>query len=354
MSVVETKVFNNRSVTIEGWYWALRSKDLKTKQKIALHILGRDLVFYRSESGRVYAMDAHCPHMGAHLAEGSVEGENIRCLFHNWKFDSQGGCIEIPCQKSIQGVPRIKNWPVQEKYGLVWIWNGPQAQQPIPFVPELENTETTSILGKFFVKECHPNVMMINAIDIQHFTSVHQLPVNLNMDTVVRNENHIIFSNTTRVPKGSLLTRFIGRFYKGPLTYILSYWFASTGSVTVGPDFLHFHIIFSLRPTVDGKSEGQTILITKKRSGLKGYFLNPVLLFLSRMVGNHFAKGDTLIFKSIRFKMKFPIKADSAIISFIQHAEKQKTQAWGEWNAPQKTISSPRRHYETETVQAET
>ncbi len=331
MATTDTFVFNASDCFIEGWYWVLRSKDLKKSTTKHIQLLGRNLVLYRSEAGIARGMDAYCPHMGAHLAEGKVEGEHIRCLFHFWRFDHEGNCIEIPCQSSTKGVPKIRPWPVEEKYGLIWIWTGPTPRWKIPFVPELENAEIDFRLGGAFTKSCHPNVMMINAIDAQHFRSVHNLPVKLDLQPKIHNENHIVFSNATTVPPSSIFTRFIAKFYKGPLTYILSYWYGSTGSVTIGPDFLHFHILFALRPTQDGKSEGQTVLLTKKRSGFGGEVLNWILLRLTAVVGNYFAKGDTLIFETIKFNMRFPIKADSAIVSFVKHAEKQRVLRWSQW-----------------------
>src|SRR5262249_6118774 len=143
---------------------------------------GRELVLYRSTSGRVTALDAYCPHMGAHLAEGKVEGEALRCLFHYWKFDAAGKCIEIPCQPECGFVPPIQTWQVAEKYGLIWLWAGKEPSHELPFVPELEHQECETVLENRFTKECHPKVMMINAIDAQHFNSVHPLPVNLNLE----------------------------------------------------------------------------------------------------------------------------------------------------------------------------
>jgi phenylpropionate dioxygenase-like ring-hydroxylating dioxygenase large terminal subunit len=321
--------FNNPERIIEGWYWALRSSEVKRGKIKALHFLGRELVVYRGASGRLTAMDAYCPHMGAHFAEGSTEGDSIRCKFHYWKFSREGQCEDIPCQKSVAGVNPVHTWPVEEKYGMIWIWTGKKPTQPVPFVPELEDFDVEAKLGNRFVKGCHPNVMMINAIDAQHFNSVHRLAVPLDLQPEKQNGNWITFSNVTSVPKTNLILRTISRFYAGALTYILSYWFASTGSVTLGPDFLHFHIIFALRPTRDGKSEGQTILVTKQRKGILGRVTNSLILKFTEIVGNYFAKGDTQIFKSIRFNFATPIRADSSIIRFIQHAEGQKSVPWG-------------------------
>jgi phenylpropionate dioxygenase-like ring-hydroxylating dioxygenase large terminal subunit len=218
---------------------------------------------------------------------------------------------------------------VTEKYGLLWIWLGDTPRHPVPYVPEIGTGECAASLGRPFTKNCHPSVVMINAIDAQHFNSVHNIPVELYLKPERMNENRIDFNNQTHMPTTFWWTRFFARFYAGPLTYNMSYWYGSTGSVTVGPDFLHFHIIFALRPTADGRTEGQTILVTKKRDGFFGRFMNRILLFLTKVVGNYFAKGDTLIFQTIKFNFQTPIKADQAIISFIQHAEKQKLSAWG-------------------------
>src|ERR1043165_1359866 len=98
-SLTETRVFNNAERITEGWYWAMRADHLQRGQVRALNFLGRELAVYRGADGGVVALDAYCPHMGAHLAEGKVEGSAIRCLFHYWKYDAEGRCVEIPCQE---------------------------------------------------------------------------------------------------------------------------------------------------------------------------------------------------------------------------------------------------------------
>jgi phenylpropionate dioxygenase-like ring-hydroxylating dioxygenase large terminal subunit len=325
-----TKVFNNTNAIIEGWYWALRSNEIKNKKIKHVEVMGKKLAIYRGEDGIVRALDAFCPHMGAHLAEGNVEGNEVRCFFHHWKFSTEGELNDIPCRKSTKGVhAKVQNYPVEEKYGLIWIWTGTEAKRGLPYAPELKDLEVDTMLGKPYVKECHPNVMMINAIDAHHFASVHKLPVDLILEPEVIDSNTITFSNTTPVPSNSILTRFIGRFYKKSLTYSLCYHNATTGTVTLGPDFLHFYIMFAIRSNKKGQAEGQTILLTKKRDSILGKMINAVLLRATRVVGNYFAKGDTEVFKTINFNFKTPIKEDYPIIKFIQHAENQELCNWG-------------------------
>jgi len=226
-------------------------------------------------------------------------------------------------------VPPIQAWPVMEQHGLIWLWAGKTPTQPFPCVPELQHQAHEVVLGRHFIKNCHPNVVMINAIDAHHFNSVHHLPVHLHLKPHTVNESCIVFRNTTQIPPTSIVTRFLRRFYKDGLTYRLCYWFGSTGAVTLGPDFLHFYIIFALRPTQDGKTEGQTILLTRKRNGLLGKIWSRLVLWLTRVVAYYFARGDTLIFQTLRFNFRTPLQADQAILHFIRHVEGQKTVAWG-------------------------
>lgn len=351
--------FANYAAVIEGWYWAMRSEELKPGQARALNLMGRELVLYRGENGAAVAMDAYCAHMGAHLGEGWVQGDSIRCVFHYWKFGPDGGCAEAPCFK---GAPpasiRQRTFPVSERYGLVWVWTGKSARYPVPCPPELEGEELDHSIGRAFRKNCHPHVLLINAIDENHFASVHHLPFPLHMEAETLSQNAIEFRNTTRWPTGWWLPRWIGKLYKAAATYKLTYWNGSTGAVTLGPDFLHFYILFVLRPSAqgdgrirgeairpnpkgflgylwsaatfafqpsvgDGGTEGFPIVVTKRRKGLLGWAFNRVVLFVTGVVGQYFAAGDSWVFRSIRFRLKTPVKADHAILEFIRHAEAQ-------------------------------
>jgi phenylpropionate dioxygenase-like ring-hydroxylating dioxygenase large terminal subunit len=328
--VSDYKTFNHPERFIEGWYWAMPSKLLKVRQVKPITLLGRDLAIYRGEDGKTYAIDAYCPHMGAHFAEGKVEGNGIRCFFHNWKFDACGSCVDVPSLGKPLAV-EVQTWPTAEKYGMVWVWTGDAPKHPLPFVPELENEECDAVFGSHFVKNCHPNVVMINAIDAQHFNTVHNLPLKIIFEYRELNENAITFSNTTRGGDDSLFVKLIRPLYQKEVTYKMCYWYGSTGTVTVGPDFFHFHIMFALRMTQGGKTEGQTILITKKRPGIWGWLFDRIALKLTKIVGNYFAKGDTQVFQSIKFNLRTPIKEDRAIVQFIQHVEGEKSLIWRSW-----------------------
>ena len=328
----ETGMFNQHEAVVEGWYWLCRSRDVPRSKVRALRLLGRDLAVYRGEDGRVAALDAYCAHMGAHLAEGHVEGNELRCFFHHWRYDAAGRCTDIPCLAGKPGARmRVRSWPTAERYGMVWLWTGEDAAHGVPEVPELAGQACDTLIANRFKKHCHPNVMLINAIDEQHFRSVHHLPGSiLQMEAMPRNAANIEFRNVGRVPTDSLLGRLVARFYKGPLTYVMSYWYGSLGFVSFGPDFLHFHLMFALRRSDDGGAEGQTIAFTRHRRGALGWLVSRLLLYFTAIAARYFAHGDTRVFQTIRFSLRNPIAADRAVVAFIHHLEAQPLSAWTE------------------------
>jgi phenylpropionate dioxygenase-like ring-hydroxylating dioxygenase large terminal subunit len=330
-SVSDTVNFNRPDRFLEGWYWVVPGSELRRGQVKPVVICGRNLAVYRGEDGVAQVIDAYCPHMGAHFGEGIVEGTGIRCFFHNWKFERDGRCSDVPSLGKALDRACIKTWPTEERYGMVWVWTGDEVTAPIPHPPELEGLETHHAHGGSWVKGCHPNVVMVNAIDAHHFNTVHNLPIDVVFEKSVNEHGGICFANQTRGGEDSLFVKLIRPFYKGRVTYDLCYWFGSTGTVTVGPDWLHFYIMFSIRPTPDGKAEGRTMMLTQKRPGILGWLYTRVLLVASWCVGAYFAVGDTQIFESIRFDFKTPVKPDYSIIEFIKYCDTQKARALETW-----------------------
>ncbi|MEH2112475.1 aromatic ring-hydroxylating dioxygenase subunit alpha [Nostoc sp.] len=329
-SIRKPKIFNNPERFIEGWYWVIPSQNLRVGKVKPVTILGRELVIYRGKDNRLVTFDAYCPHMGAHLAEGKVEGNALRCFFHHWKFDAEGMCINIPCLDTPSSL-QLQTWPTAEKYGMIWVWTGEIPQQPLPFVPELEQKECDVAIHSHFVMNCHPNVVMINAIDAQHLNTVHKLPVEIIFERQELNENAIIFSNTTPIKDNSFFIKLIRLFYKNVITYSICYWYGSIGIVTLGPDFFHVHMMVAVRLHQGGKTEGQVLLMTKKRKGIFGLLCNRVVLWLTKIVAKYFLMGDIKILQTIQFDLKTPIKADHSIMQFINHVEKQQSLMWGTW-----------------------
>ena len=101
---------------------------------LRVRLLGQDFVAFRNSSGVVGLLDEHCPHRGASLALGRVEENGLRCLYHGWKFATDGKVQDMPnCgSKAIRERVRAPAYPVREEGGLVWTYLGAAEEIP-PF-----------------------------------------------------------------------------------------------------------------------------------------------------------------------------------------------------------------------------
>jgi phthalate 4,5-dioxygenase len=100
---------------------------------VRFRILGEDLLAFRDSEGRVGVMEPNCPHRGAPLYFGRNEDCGIRCLYHGWKYDVTGQCVDmpnIPNGDVMKKRMRITAYPTVEGVGMVWAYMGPEDRQP--------------------------------------------------------------------------------------------------------------------------------------------------------------------------------------------------------------------------------
>ena len=291
------RIFNRPDCFAQGWYWAVRSRDLTPKTPQQLILLGKPISLTRNEHNQPVAR-AHS-------------------------------------QRAL---------PAVDRYGLIWVWVGlgDATPGPLPHVPGLDPETWRARLGGTFTRQCHPNVLLINAIDAHHFNAVHNLPVDIRFQTKRLSSEVISFRNTTRGGDASRFVQLIQPLYQNEVTYHLHYWYGNTGTVTLGPDFLHFYLMFALRPaavpTADSTVEGQIILLTPDRPGIASLCFNLLLLQITQWVAAYFAHGDRKVFDSIHFDFKVPLAADSAILDFIHHVDRQPAVTWQSWQLPCDTV----------------
>ncbi|KST69404.1 aromatic ring-hydroxylating dioxygenase subunit alpha [Mastigocoleus testarum] len=159
------------------WYACAFSSEITNKPK-QIVMLKQKFVFYRDSQGKVIALKDRCPHRGAALSLGWVENGCIRCPYHGWKYQADGKCIDIPANESGVAIPkkaRVDSYPVQEKYGFIWLFYGdlPEEQRPpIPSLPELEDPTLHPIYYEFKVN-AHYTRTLENAIDFAHVPIIH-------------------------------------------------------------------------------------------------------------------------------------------------------------------------------------
>lgn len=74
-----------------SWVAVVDSAAVPVGAVVGVVVDGRELVVWRGGGGAVAACDARCPHQWSHLAaEGAVDGDELVCLSHFWRFDASG------------------------------------------------------------------------------------------------------------------------------------------------------------------------------------------------------------------------------------------------------------------------
>jgi 5,5'-dehydrodivanillate O-demethylase oxygenase subunit len=119
------------------WHAIARSDDLPNGHAIPIRIMNEDHTLYRGTSGAAHVIAQRCPHRGALMHLGWVENDEIRCVYHGWKYDGSGQCVEAPAEREgfAQNV-RIPVYPTGEAFGLIYGYFGAGEPPAFPPYPE--------------------------------------------------------------------------------------------------------------------------------------------------------------------------------------------------------------------------
>lgn len=188
-------------------YWipaALSSEIEADGPPLRLMLLGEKLIAFRDSSGRVGVMDHRCPHRCASLFFGRNEDDGITCVYHGWRFDVEGNCIDmpnVPAHQDFRHKVKARAYRAVERNGLIWTYMGPR-EAPPPF-PALEPAllPEDQVQHCFVQRECNWLQALEGDVDTSHFSFLHFGAVeadDLEADHVAR---HIV---TDRAPEYSV------------------------------------------------------------------------------------------------------------------------------------------------------
>ncbi len=156
------------------WHPVLLSEELVAGRTMPAQILCEELTLFRGEGGQAHAVGNRCAHRGAQLSVGCVEGDTIRCLYHGWRYDSDGKCVERPAEGNggSGGNIHIKSYPVHEYLGFLFIYMGEGDAPPPPNFPEFE--EPGVLEAYFYERACNYFQNIENGVDEAHLPFTHR------------------------------------------------------------------------------------------------------------------------------------------------------------------------------------
>jgi phenylpropionate dioxygenase-like ring-hydroxylating dioxygenase large terminal subunit len=129
---------------INFWYVACQARDIPAgaERPRKVQMLGQQFALWRGSDGEIRCVSNTCTHRGGALGDGRVRANCVECPYHGWTFQGDGSCVRIPSLGAGARIPertRVDAYPVEEKYGLVWVFLGDLAEEqrpPIISIPE--------------------------------------------------------------------------------------------------------------------------------------------------------------------------------------------------------------------------
>jgi len=143
---------------------------------LRVRLLGENLIAFRDSRGEIGLLPDNCPHRGASLFFGRNEESGLRCVYHGWKFDVAGRCVDMPnepAESNFKDKVRASAYPCRERAGIVWAYMGPR-ETPPP-LPDLEPNMLAD--GEWTVsaamRECNYFQALEGDIDTSHAQFLH-------------------------------------------------------------------------------------------------------------------------------------------------------------------------------------
>ena len=154
----------------------------------AVRILGEDLIVFRTKAGAIGCLEPHCAHRGTSLVYGRIEQHGIRCCYHGWLYDTEGACIEMPCEAPDyprRMAVRQPGYPTHEFGGLVFVYMGHPDRRPLfPMYDIIDTGGRDDVVlrgmrlwddGSIgFVRDCNWLQHFENVVDPWHLVALHQ------------------------------------------------------------------------------------------------------------------------------------------------------------------------------------
>lgn len=188
-----------------AWHVACWAMDLETAKPFAITIANDPLVIFRTDGGKLVALEDRCVHRLAPLSLGRCEGESLRCMYHGFRFATDGACVEIPGQDSIPSAARVRAYRVEERHSWIWVWLGDPAKADPALIPQAVGFDDPDyILGRGQL-DYAANAQLIhdNLCDFTHLAFVHSASFGANEEWARTRPR------TTQLPRGMRFERWV-------------------------------------------------------------------------------------------------------------------------------------------------
>ena len=160
-----------------AWYIAAWDSEIGN-DPFSRIILDKPVVMFRTPGG-IVALEDRCCHRALPLSMGKVNIDRIQCGYHGLEFDASGECVKVPGQSKIPPGAAVRSYPVEERWGMVWVWTGDPERSDVSLLPDwwwLDDPDWKMIAGrngKPMPVDANYLLISDNLFDITHLSYVH-------------------------------------------------------------------------------------------------------------------------------------------------------------------------------------
>lgn len=307
-----------RGVTFEGdggvysqtWFPMCTSDEVSKGEVIGRAFLDGQVAIFRGEDDVASVVSAYCPHNGAHLQNGSVIGNEIRCAFHHWCFDASGKCVRTGSGDPIPPRGNLFKYPTQERFGLIWAFNGLEPTWDLPDLgyPDDELVFHPRIATLDLIAD--PWTFMCNTLDYNHLRSVHGIHFDAEdpIGEIQWTDHSVVYPlKGTFQPSGDRIDYKVGIFGTN------IFW--QTGTI----EGRWFGFLFPLGLHRPGTHRSYFIIASRKVDGGEDEPETRAFLDFALNLEREVVSQDMQILNSIRYTRGHFTHSDRALALFIDH-----------------------------------
>jgi len=291
----------------QNWYAVCLASEIDGGAVVGADVLGGRVAVYRSSDGAPVVLSSVCPHMGADLAGGEVLGDDLRCMFHFFRFGPDGTCTGIPSEDNVPGSARVHSFPVAERFGLVWMFNGPEPLFETPGLRDYDDDSVVVRTRRTDLFPVEPWVIMANSFDYQHLRFVHGFEFEFDETTVDWSVPYRIEESMTfATPEGMVIDQRIRVCGTNTVSYVTAGEVDSMGMFTSTP--------------VPGGSQSYYVAATPdtRVTDADGGLAVAARLDLQEHLADLLLQDDTRAFAHMRFKEGAFVGADRSLRKYFQ------------------------------------
>jgi phenylpropionate dioxygenase-like ring-hydroxylating dioxygenase large terminal subunit len=299
------------------WYPFCSVPDL-ARGPLSRDFLGRRLVAFRTDHGKIGVLDARCSHLGADLGRGTVVDETIQCPYHHWRYGTDGFCRHIPTLNAIPESACQTAYPSVERFGHVFIFNGRTALFPFPEFADATDVPLTGGTMIRFEATCPWYLVAANGFDRSHYLSVHDRAVigEPVVDTPSPFARRIRYQ--ARIVGNAVADTILRRLAGPAVDVSITCWGGALFFVTARYRRANSYIVISTRPIHATRSETTVIpCAPQPRHAMGRLMAKPVGMRVRRYFTREFLRKDFDRLDGLRYNPHSLVESDREMIEFF-------------------------------------